>query len=300
MNDMYAPSKSEGRYSKSSVKPANKFVAFVIGMLLGGFAFLYAGNYKLAILYVLLGVLWVSGFYADSLSFLSQNDFYQYLNVVFGLWCAVHACFIINNDKSGKRAWYSRWYGLSSIVAVIVVPIFIVRVFFFEPFNIPSGSMIPTLPVGSQVIVQKNGYGNYRYGSVGILKTKPSRFPERGEVIVFQYPENNDVLYIQRVIGRPGDTVEYKNKQYFLNGKGISKTLVNMNDEFAIYREVLDKEEYETKIWLRRKARVEKEWSIPEGYYFVSGDNRDNSRDSRAWGLVPEENVVGRLFHVFY
>ena len=219
---------------------------------------------------------------------------------MFGLWCAVHACFIINNDKSGKRAWYSRWYGLAATIVVIIVPLFIVRVFFFEPFNIPSGSMIPTLPVGAKVIVQKNGYGNYRYGSVGILKTEPSRFPERGEVIVFQYPENNDVLYIQRVIGVPGDTVKYKDKQYFLNQKGISRTLVSMHDEFAIYREVLDKEEYETKIWLRRKTHEEKEWFIPEGYYFVSGDNRDNSRDSRAWGLVPEENVVGRLFHVFY
>ena len=167
--------------------------------------------------------------------------------------------------------------------------IFVLRTFIYEPYQIPSGSMIPGLQVGDFILVNKHSYG-LKINRIGKPFAMASD-PEYGDVVVFIPPHVN-VPYIKRLIGKPGDTIRYINKKLYINGDSIEQELIS-HDGIETYLQ-------ETYLKSTRVIRVQggsasypEEFSVPADHYFVMGDNRDNSSDSRYWGFVPREHFMG-------
>ncbi len=207
-------------------------------------------------------------------------------------------------DKVGKEPSLVE---LSRSFFPIILIVLLVRSFVVEPFRIPSGSMMPTLLVGDFILVNKFAYGL----RLPVLNTKilDNDLPERGEVIVFRYPENPHVDYIKRVVGVPGDHIVYRNKVLYINGQQAPQqylgTYVGEGGGQSMtgarrLRENLPGLEHDILVMPGRNIfGGDFEFVVPEGEYFAMGDNRDNSRDSRAWGTVPEENLVGKAFFIW-
>ena len=172
---------------------------------------------------------------------------------------------------------------------VPVFLIFVLRTFIYEPYQIPSGSMIPGLKVGDFILVNKHSYGLKvnRVGNTFAL----SADPEYGDVVVFIPPHVN-VPYIKRLIGKPGDTIGYLNKKIYVNGKAIKQELISTTQEETFLRETLGNSERIIRI-VGGSSSYPEEFMVPANHYFVMGDNRDNSSDSRFWGFVPKENFMG-------
>ena len=180
--------------------------------------------------------------------------------------------------------------------------VLILRSFLFEPFQIPSGSMLPTLKIGDFILVNKFDYG-LRLPVFGQTIVEFGE-PKRGDVMVFKYPEDTRINFIKRVVGIPGDTVEYRNKVVYVNGE--AQTLTVMAPDGSVMMPALTEEaseqlgDREHRIWRRMtQGRNFGPIQISEGQYFVMGDNRDNSNDSRVWGFVDDSLIVGRAFAVW-
>ncbi len=209
-----------------------------------------------------------------------------------------------------------------SLFPVIAI-VFVLRSFLYEPFQIPSGSMMPTLLVGDFILVEKFSYGVKE--PVWQNTLIPVELPKRGDVAVFKYPEDIRVDYIKRVVGLPGDRIVYKDKQLYLipacekEPCGSYKAL-DMNylgdklfaDEEAkmqVHTEILGDVAHKVltnpmrrdhvSYYYQQQGTYAYEWIVPEGQYFMMGDNRDNSRDSRFWGFVPEQNLVGKALAIW-
>lgn len=187
----------------------------------------------------------------------------------------------------------------------IFLIVLILRSFIFEPFKIPSGSMMPTLLIGDFILVNKYDYGI----RLPVLNNKviENETPERGDIVVFRYPEDPSIPYIKRVVGLPGDKISYGNKTLYINDISVTQVLNGrynasgsgkMMDGVSLRIENLGEAKHEILISPNRPSQ-ELEVQVPEGHYFVLGDNRDNSKDSRFWGFVPDENLVGRAFMIW-
>ena len=186
----------------------------------------------------------------------------------------------------------------------IILIVLVIRSFVVEPFRIPSGSMLPTLHIGDFILVNKFSYGV----RLPVVHTKilASGTPERGDVVVFRYPNNPRVDYIKRLIGMPGDTIAYDNKTITVNGKAVTMTAVERDGSLAgqvpesIQQFSEDLEGVVHPIFHNNERYgMTGEFIVPEGEYFMMGDNRDHSNDSRFWGTVPEANLVGKAFFVW-
>lgn len=192
----------------------------------------------------------------------------------------------------------------------VLALVFVVRSFLIEPFQIPSESMLPALEVGDFIIVNK-----YQYGiRLPIIQKKviPISDPKRGDVMVF-FPPHDERYFIKRVIGLPGDKISYVNHQLFINDEKVESQVVKQEPAkreepcFLLYRGVNNyvEETIDGRKVLARKCSqpgnlsTSGTWVVPEGHYFMMGDNRDNSRDSREWLFVPEENVVGKAVGIW-
>jgi len=187
----------------------------------------------------------------------------------------------------------------------VILAVLMLRSFLVEPFRIPSGSMMPTLLVGDFILVNKFTYGI----RLPVLNTKIIEVdePERGDVVVFRYPKDPSVDYIKRVVGLPGDTVRYANKVVYVNGKPAGQVPagvylgkgsgVSMSGA-SKRREQLGDLQHDILV-MPRTPGIEGEYVVGKGEYFVMGDNRDNSNDSRYWGTVPEGNLVGKAFRIW-
>ena len=178
----------------------------------------------------------------------------------------------------------------------LIVLVLLLRSFVAEPFRIPSGSMIPTLEVGDFILVKKYSYGL----RLPIIQKKimDTGKPERGDVVVFRYPPNPQINYIKRLIGLPGDHIKWTvDKKLIINEKPVSYKLEGKHltkEGFAFkLKEALPNNKPHDLILFDKSTKVG-EWIVPEGHYFMMGDNRDKSSDSRSWGFVPEANLVGR------
>lgn len=187
------------------------------------------------------------------------------------------------------------------VLAIVLV----LRSFIIEPFQIPSGSMIPTLQVGDFILVNKYHYG-LRLPVIG-TKIFDVDLPQRGEVMVF-IPPHDSRYFIKRVIGLPGDRIRYEDQRLFVNGEEmrteyVEDIQISTGVGFlpgVLLREVTGETEHQTQIIVSSRRRPSRTtWVVPEGHYFMMGDNRDNSSDSRVWGPVPEKNIVGRAFAVW-
>ena len=187
----------------------------------------------------------------------------------------------------------------------IFLIVLVLRSFVAEPFRIPSGSMMPTLLIGDFILVNK-----YRYGiRLPMLDTKVVELdaPQRGDVVVFRSPENPATPFIKRVVGLPGDRIAYYNKVLYVNGEAAEQTVLgtysatgsSASMSGASRRvEILNGHVHEILIQPGAPT-LEGKMVVPEGHYFVLGDNRDNSRDSRFWGTVPDELLIGRAFLIW-
>lgn len=180
--------------------------------------------------------------------------------------------------------------------------VFFLRSFLVEPFQIPSGSMIPTLEVGDFILVNKFAYGV----RAPVLNTEiiPIGKPKRGDVMVFFPPHQPETYYIKRVIGLPGDHISYNNHVLSINGKVIEEKLVAELPAGApmlrMTTENIDGKEFTTYKHIQpSRLSVRGSWVVPEGHYFMMGDNRDNSLDSREWLYVSEDAIVGKAFAVW-
>lgn len=188
-------------------------------------------------------------------------------------------------------------YSISFFPVLLLV--LVLRSFLVEPFQIPTGSMIPTLAIGDFILVNKYAYGI----RLPVLGTKIIGVgePKNGDVMVF-IPPHESKYFIKRVIGIPGDRIGYKEKKLYINGKEATQEFVARlpphNPSYLLYREKIGEEEHYIQKNLIQHEEL-REWDIPEGYYFMMGDNRDRSSDSRFWGLVPEENIVGKAFAIW-
>jgi signal peptidase I len=180
--------------------------------------------------------------------------------------------------------------------------VFFLRSFLVEPFQIPSGSMIPTLEVGDFILVNKFAYGIRE--PITNTQLIPVSKPQRGDVMVFFPPHAPTTYYIKRVIGVPGDHISYINHVLTINGKVIEEKLVAELPAGAPYLRMV-KETIDDKTFTAFKhlqpgpLSVRGSWVVPEGHYFMMGDNRDNSLDSRDWGVVSENAIVGKAFAVW-
>lgn len=184
----------------------------------------------------------------------------------------------------------------------VLLIVFLLRGFVVEPFRIPSGSMLPSLYIGDFILVNKFAYGI----KLPIINEMLIEFspPERGDVIVFRYPRDPSLDYIKRVIGLPGDHVAYYNKVLYINGNPIERDFVGQykgpgQASATEYIEHLTGRDHEMLLLPARPNNLQGEYIVPEGMYFVMGDNRDNSNDSRVWGPVPEENLLGKAFMIW-
>jgi signal peptidase I len=187
----------------------------------------------------------------------------------------------------------------------IFLIVLVLRSFLVEPFRIPSGSMMPTLLIGDFILVNKFTYG-IRLPVVDKKIIELGR-PKRGDVVVFRFPEDPSIPFIKRVVGLPGDRVGYYNKQLYINGVLMPQEALGVYTGIGsgqsmtgadIRREDLDGVNHLILIEPGHPS-LEGESVIPPGHYFVMGDNRDNSRDSRFWGTVPDENLIGKAFFIW-
>ncbi|KAB0639119.1 S26 family signal peptidase [Burkholderia stagnalis] len=220
-------------------------------------------------------------------------------------------------DEKLRQPW---WLEYTASFFPVILAVFVVRSFIVEPFKIPSGSMVPTLLVGDFILVNKFDYGLRM--PVTNTKLTQGRALERGDVVVFRYPKDESVDYIKRVIGLPGDTVAYQDKQLTINGKPVPETA--LPDYFDDERQNYAKQ-FEESLDGRKNAILNNQavppfvmgaydypyrdnctynsrgviCKVPAGHYFMMGDNRDNSADSRYWGFVPDKNIVGRAFFIW-
>ncbi len=188
----------------------------------------------------------------------------------------------------------------------VLLIVLLLRSFVFEPFRIPSGSMIPTLLIGDFILVSKFSYGlRLPVVHTKILETGE---PERGDVAVFRFPNDPRQDYIKRVAGLPGDEIEYRDRTLWVNGERVeisdpepyvspvSDALVPGETRFS---EDMDGALHDILLSDRASRPPRTSWTVPEGHYFMVGDNRDHSNDSRFWGFVPEENLVGRATRIW-
>jgi signal peptidase I len=249
---------------------------------------------------------------------LSFALFLLILLLVTGAVWALEAAFLRRWRAEGARQPWWVEYSVSFFPVILIV--FLLRSFLVEPFKIPSSSMVPTLLVGDFILVNKFTYGIRL--PVANKKIVPLGEPQRGDVMVFRYPEDPSLDYIKRVVGVPGDRIEYRDKRLAVNGQPVP--LRQVDDYLSKERMQFSRRYVETLNGVDHEILLEDDapafiapsrafpyaqncnynmsglaCTVPPGHYFMMGDNRDNSSDSRVWGFVPDENIVGKAFFIW-
>ncbi len=223
------------------------------------------------------------------------------------------------NELAPEPSWIETCRSIFPVIGAVLV----LRSFIYEPFQIPSGSMLPTLLVGDFILVEKYAYG--LKDPVFRNKFIETGAPKHGDVAVFKYPENTNIDYIKRIVGLPGDRIIYKDKQLYVQKAcdtkpcaGMEKLPLSLEKEGEFYQGLTALKEYQEKLgenthnilinpmrpdniphYFQQPGTAPVEWIVPKGHYFAMGDNRDNSKDSRYWGFVSDDNLVGKAVAIW-
>lgn len=295
-----------------------KWIAALLGIFATPIGLMYVAQLRLAGIYLLiaLAIGVASEFYFHESAILGV------VQILFVLICATYAYRAAARYPDEKpRPIYSRWYALIGATIGLFSVAFGVRAFLVEPFRFPSGSMLPTIPLHAHLIVQKWGYGNYGTYGVNLFHAPIAASLSRGDIIVFEFPPDRSLQYAKRLIGLPGDKIAYHGKQLSVNGTLVSlrQTGDYFDSESLAHTpkliESLMGVEYAVIIESDAPASIPTNLSfpfhekcaydhggvtcdVPAGHYFTMGDNRDNSNDSRMWGFVPADHIVGKVLYV--
>jgi signal peptidase I len=296
----------------------NKWVAAALGLFIQPAGMLYVARPGWAAAYFALALIIALG----NMLVLRDGELAgNAVALLVATICAIHAYRLARDSRVLRRPWYSRRHGLVGIVAAFAALAFGTRAFLFEPFRFPSGSMTPSIEPRAHLIVKKWGYGNYGTYGIHLMRTVMSSEVRRGDIVVFEYPENRALSYAQRVVGLPGDRISYDNKRLKVNDQEAPRRQIGdyAHKDRPIrslqYLERLGDREYPILIeagvpaaippvkafrFDERCAYTRESVSchVPDGHYFVLGDNRDNSSDSRIWGFVPARNILGKVQYI--
>jgi len=295
-----------------------KWLAALLGAIAPPIAMLYVAQMRWAGVYLLAGLaVGVAGEF-----YLHDTIVAAVMPIIYALTCAAHAYHFAKRYPDEKqRPVSSRWYGLLGAAAGLFLVAFGVRGFFVEPFRFPAGSMLPTIPLRAHLIVQKWGYGNYGTYGIHLIRSPISSPLARGDIIVFEFPPDRSIHYARRLIGLPGDTIAYRGKRLSINGSPIA--LRQAADYFdskthaytPAFIESLMGVDYSVLVEKDAPANIPGSYSfpfhdkctydsegvtcvVPTDHYFTMGDNRDNSNDSRIWGFVPADHVIGKVLYI--
>ena len=295
-----------------------KWIAAVLGLFIQPAGMLYVARPGWAAAYFALALIVVLG----NMFVLRDREMVgTAVAVLVSIICAIHAYRLARDSRVLRRPWYSRWQGLAGIIVAFVVLVFGTRAFLFEPLYSPSGSMITSIEPRAHLFVKKWGYGNYGTYGIHLVRTGISSEVRRGDIVVFEYPDNRALSYAQRVVGLPGDRISYYNKRLKVNDQEIPRRRIGdyVYKDRPIrslqYLERLGDREYPILIEAEAPAAIPPVKAfpfdercaytaegvycqVPEGHYFVLGDNRDNSSDSRIWGFVPARNILGTVQYI--
>ncbi|MGY5452611.1 signal peptidase I [Agarivorans sp. MS3-6] len=266
------------------------WIVIVLGTVTQPLVFLYLNKGKLFFLYAALT------------AFTGVTDWYygSHWGLSFVLICPAHGCWIAKYSKRVLvRSWYSRWWGLVAVNMLVLSSITLCRAFVIEPFTIPSASMSPSLTVGDFIVVKKAGYGTYGAFGLSFLNgdIDDSALMRRGNIYVF-YPPNIQNPFVFRLMGLPGDTVSINGSDIIINGTPLETTLIASSFESRVYEETQGNYSYSIKRNLGNRLPVEREFTVPDKSYFFVGDNRDNAYDSRFFGVVTSDRIIGEVAYV--
>ncbi len=298
----------------AAITKPNKWIAALLGFFAFPFGTLYAGS-----------VGWSVTYFSLAIAIFAQEIFFQYqleaisslLPILCAAGCSLHSYFLAKRCPDDlKRPWFSRWFGIVGIAVVYVTLIGLFRAFVYEPFRFSASSMLPTIEKGAYLVISKWGFGNYGTYGVSIKRGEITSRLARGDIVVFEYPPNRDVHYAKRLIGLPGDRITYKDKQLYINGEMVKVALVanagDIEPGASRYIEALGKVSYSILRYENQPAPfgnypfsrsgcdfedAVNGCTIPENQFFVMGDNRDRSSDSRYWGFVPSDHIVGKVIY---
>lgn len=268
---------------------ANKWFAAALGFLVPPVAFIYLGRLRVAALYLCLLV--ISAIFDV---YLSKAIGVSFIVLLLGVVGMIHSFNFAKETKyKGVRKWYCQWWGAFSIPIMLVTLMLLTRSFVVEPFSIPAASMSPSIEVGDKILVKKWGYGLYGTFGITLLKANVANRTQlhRGEIAVFM-PPHNSKIFVKRVIGVPGDVIHFSKKQLTINEIPVKTRVAS---EFLVSENV-GGVAFTVKYVNENSRFRDGNWIVPENHYFVMGDNRDNSADSRMWGMVPAENVIGTIW----
>ena len=304
--------------STAIYRKPKKWIAAVLGLLIPPAGMLYVARPRWAAAYFALALIIPLG----NMFVLRDRELAgNAIALLVAIVCAIHAYRLAGDSRVIRRPWYSRWYGLIGIGAAFAALAFGVRAFLFEPFRFPSESMAPSIEARAHLIVKKWGYGNYGTYGIHLMRTGMSSELQRGDIIVFEYPEDTALSFAKRVIGLPRDRISYYNKRLKINDEEVPIGRIedyvhrDRSTPSLQYLERLGDREYAIRIEPEAPAGVPivrafpfKEYCaytaeglscrVPDGHYFVLGDNRDSSSDSRTWGFVSARNIIGKVQYI--
>lgn len=295
------------------------WIAAVLNLFFGALGLLYAGRPGLAILFFVLALACrIVGFMSSGGVELAA----VVLELLLWLGGTVLAWRLAKSAAPGARPWYARWYGLLGAALAAVLCVYGFRMFFYEPMLVPSSAMLPTAGKGDRLLVQKFGFGHLSANGVSFGHLAPSRTLKRGELAVFDNPLDPRQFSFKRVVGVPGDVVEVRGNRLIVNGRDTR--VAELGDyhgagaqgEYVRVREELDGIRFETLAQKQGPSpatgpaefplRERCAWSpqairctVPPGHYFMLGDHRDFSQDSRYFGFVRPDQVIGRIAAIY-
>jgi signal peptidase I len=299
------------------------WLAALLNIVLSPFGLLYAGQGRLAMLFfVVQGAIGITAFVSGD-NVVAILGVLQIVLIVIGATIAYRRA---GAAVSQPRPWYARWRGMLLIVISMALVTTLVRMFLYEPFKSPSTSMLPTIGIGDRILVQKIGYGHVSTFGLHLASLPHTSALERGDLIVFDRPLKPPETYIKLVVGLPGDRVVYRDGRLIVNGQDtcVSQLADFMDPElprfWRQYRNRLDGVQFDTLAEKESDGRALKarpeapdiplidrcvytneeiRCEVPAGHYYVMGDHRDNSVDSRYYGFVRADQVIGKVVKIF-